>query len=343
MTSIWTRRAMIGGLAAAPAVLARPGIGRAEPRTLNISHQFPGSSGGTGDFRDRLCHRFAEEVTKRTNGELQFNIYAGSSLMKTFAQLSSLRKGALDLGLIPTAYGGGEIPEFNLCFMPSVVTTYEQGFAWKKAPIGQALVELMESKGIKLLTWVWQSGGIAGRTVPIVSPADVKGLKIRGGSREMDAMFRAAGATVATMPSDEIYIAMQTGLVDGAVTSSSSMISFRLQEISKHLTSASGRSFFFVFEPLLMSKIVFDSLPADQQKVILAVGEEQEAFGLASARQDDADMAALYAKAGVAVHEMDAPTLAKWREVAAASSWKDYADKSASNARFLKLATDVPA
>ena len=70
------------------------------------------------------------------------------------------------------------------------------------------------------------------------------------------------------VPSNEIYPAMQTGSLDAAVTSSTSLISFRLEEISKAATSGSDGSFWFMFEPLLMSKSVFDCLTPDQQKAI---------------------------------------------------------------------------
>jgi TRAP-type C4-dicarboxylate transport system substrate-binding protein len=156
-------------------------------------------------------------------------------------------------------------------------------------------------------------------------------------------MFKAAGAASMTMPSNELYIAMQTGAVDAAVTSSTSMISFKLQDSAKNLTSAGGRSFFFVFEPLLMSKAVFDALTADEQKIILKVGEEQEPFGLAAAREDDTAMAEVYAKAGAKVHEMDREALERWRDVARASAWKDFAERSKNCERLLRLAEGVAA
>lgn len=62
------------------------------------------------------------------------------------------------------------------------------------------------------------------------------------------------------MPSNEIYAAMQTGSLDAAVTSSTSLISFRLQEISKNVTTGLDGSFWFMFEPLLMSQQIFESL-----------------------------------------------------------------------------------
>ena len=93
--------------------------------TLKISHQFPGGSADQGDFRDRLCRRFATEIEKRTNGALKAQVYAGSSLMKTNAQFSAMRKGALDLSLVPLSYAGGEVPETNIGLMPGLIPSYD--------------------------------------------------------------------------------------------------------------------------------------------------------------------------------------------------------------------------
>lgn len=335
-----TRRAALGVLTA-PAIIGLTRAARADTRTLKISHQFPGSGPDGGDFRDRVCRKFAEEVEKRSKGALKFEIYPNSSLMKTFAQFDALKKGALDISLYPTTYAGGEIPELNITFMPAVVTSYEQGYRWKTAPIGKEMTAILEAKGVKLLTWLWQSGGIASRGAPIIKPDDAKGLKIRGGSREMDMMFKAAGAATSNMPSNEIYIAMQTGAIDAAATSATSLISFKLEELSKGLTAAGGRNFFFVLEPLLMSKSIFDSLPPDQQKLLTEVGEEIEPFGLEGSKGDDKRLSDVYAKAGAKVHEMDQASVDQWRAMARESAWKDYAARSANTARFLKMAEEV--
>src|SRR5579859_6894258 len=279
------RRTVLTGLIAAPAIIAasRRSLA-ADAKVLKISHQFPGGTIDQGDFRDRMVRLFAQEVEKKTNGALKFEIYPGSSLMKTNSQLSALRKGALDLSLYPLAYAGGEVQEVNIGLMPCLVTSYDQGLAWKKAPIGTELIKLLDDKGIKILTWVWQAGGIASRTTKVVTPDDTKGLKIRGGSREMDLMLKQAGGIISSVPSDEIYAAMQTGSLDAAVTSSTSLISFRLEEIAKNVTTGRQGSFWFMLEPLLMSKDIYDSLPPDQQKAISEVGADLEAFGLESAK-----------------------------------------------------------
>ncbi len=338
-----SRRKILAGMAAAPAIVGGGRLARgAEARTLKISHQFPGGTVESGDFRDRLCRKFAAEVEKRTKGALKFDIYPGSSLMKTVAQFSALRKGALDLSLYPLAYAGGEVPEVNIGLMPCLVTNYRQGLAWKKAPIGRELEATLDKKGVKIVTWIWQAGGIASRAAPVVGPDDVKGLKIRGGSREMDLMLKQAGGIISSVPSNEIYAAMQTGTLDAAVTSSTSLISFRLEEISKNVTTGRKGSFWFMLEPLIMSKDVLASLPADQRKIILAVGEELESFAVESAKADDEALADTYRKAGAKVHEMDAAVLEKWRNVAQATAWKDFAERSSDCAHLLKLAGDVP-
>jgi TRAP-type C4-dicarboxylate transport system substrate-binding protein len=337
-----SRRTILSGMAAAPAVLAGSRLGRAAgPKTLKISHQFPGGTLDSGDFRDRLVRKFAAEVTKRTNGELKFEIYPDSSLMKTVAQFSGLRKGALDMSLYPLAYAGGEVPEVNIGLMPCLVTSYQQGMAWKKAPIGQALSSVIESKGVKFVTWVWQAGGVASRAGAIVNPDDVKGLKIRGGSREMDLMLKEAGGIISSVPSNEIYPAMQTGSLDAAVTSSTSLISFRLEEISKNVTSGKAGSFWFMLEPLLISKAVYDSLSPDQQKVVLAVGQDLETFGLEAAKADDDSLANVYGKAKVKVNEFTPAALDKWRGIAQATAWKDFAARNDACAKLLKQAEAV--
>lgn len=306
--------------------------------SLKISHQFPGGTIAEGDFRDRLCRRFAAEVEKRTAGALKASVYPGSSLMKTNAQFSSMRKGALDMSLVPLSYAGGEVPETNIGLMPALVPSYEQGAAWKTAEVGKALAKVLDDKGILIVSWVWQAGGVASKNRPLVTPDDAKGLKVRGGSREMDMMLKQAGASVITLPSNEIYASMQTGAMDAAMTSSTSFISFKLEEVAKHLTSGRNRTYWFMFEPLMISKEVFGKLPKAQQDVVMAVGAELEVFARDAARADDKAAAEIYAKAGAKIHDMDEATLKKWQVIARDTAWKDFAEKNESCASLLKSA-----
>ncbi|MDG0855530.1 TRAP transporter substrate-binding protein DctP [Roseateles puraquae] len=311
---------------------------QAQAGSLKISHQFPSGTLTEGDFRDRLCRKFAAEVETRSSGALKASVYPGSSLMKTNAQFSALRKGALDMSLVPLSYAGGEVAETNAGLMPALVPSYEQGAAWKTAEVGKLLSKVLDDKGVIIVSWVWQAGGVASRARPLVTPDDAKGLKVRGGSREMDMMLKTAGASVITLPSNEIYAAMQTGAMDAAMTSSTSFISFKLEEIAKHLTSGRQRTYWFMLEPLMISKEVFNKLPKAQQDLVMAVGAEMEVFARDAAKADDQTAAALYAKAGAKVYDMDEPTLKKWQAIARDTAWKDFGDKNESCAAILKAA-----
>jgi TRAP-type C4-dicarboxylate transport system substrate-binding protein len=311
---------------------------QAQTTTLKISHQFPGGTATEGDFRDRLVRKFAADVEKRTNGALKFEIYPGSSLMKTMAQFSSMRKGALDLALIPLSYAGGEIPEVNIGLMPGLVTSYAQAYGWKTKPVGAELNRILQEKGVVLISWIWQAGGVASRGKPLVNPEDAKGMKVRGGSREVDMILKEAGASVVSLPSNEIYAAMQTGAMDAAMTSSTSFISFRLEEVAKALTTGRAGAYWFMFEPLMMSKQIFDGLPQAQRDAIMAVGADMEKFAQEEAKKDDIEVAAIYKKAGATVVDLNPGAIKKWQDLARETAWKDYAAKNAGSAKLLALA-----
>jgi len=96
-----------------------------------------------------------------------------------------------------------------------------------------------------------------------------------------------------------------------------------------------------MFEPLLMAKSTYDSLTPEQQKIVTEVGASLDAFAVKSAKEDDQRVADVYAKAGVAVHDMDEAMFAKWRKIAEKSAWKEYADKVEDGKRLMDLAISV--
>ena len=339
-----SRRHVIAGALATPAVIATSRLGSAAPaQVIKISHQFPGGTIDEGDFRDRLCRRFAVELEKQTNGAVSAQVYPNSSLMKVVAQFSAVRKGVLDMSLYPISYAGGEFAELNIGLMPGLITSYKQGAAWKNSTIGKKFSEFLAEKGVIMISWIWQAGGCASRGNPIINPEDAKGLKIRGGSREFDMLLQAAGATTLSTPSNELYAAMQTGACDATYTSSTSLISFRLEEVAKSLTTGRGKSYWFMLEPLIMSKQIFDAMPKNHQDVIMALGEEMEMFGTKEAMADDQKVADVYAKKGATVADLDDAIVEKWRAIARNTAWKDYAQKTPLSAELIKLAEAITA
>lgn len=329
------RRTVLGALASSPLWLQSAW---AASQSMKISHQFPSGSIMEGDFRDRLCRMFAADVEKRTRGSLKFSIFPNASLMAPAAQFGALRKGALELALVPLPYAANEAPEANIGMMPGLVTSYSQGYGWKNAEVGKELSRILAGQGMVIVSWIWQAGGVASRGNPILAPEDVRGLKVRGGSREMDLILQEAGGQVVSMPSNDIHRAMKSGALDAAFTSSTSLMSFRLQEVSRALTSPRGGGYWFMLEPLLMSKTSFDRLGRDQQAAIMTVGADLEKFALRMAQADDAAVASVYARSGARVAEMDATALAKWRDLARNTAWRDFGSRSENCAKLLALA-----
>jgi TRAP-type C4-dicarboxylate transport system substrate-binding protein len=131
---------------------------------------------------------------------------------------------------------------------------------------------------------------------------------------------------------------MQTGAMDAAMTSSTSLISFRLEEVSKSLTSGRDKAYWYMLEPLMISKATFDRLTKEQQAAVMAVGAEMEQFATSAARLDDSGVAAVYQRAGAKVVDLNAATVKKWQDIARNTAWKDYAARNDNCAKLLKLA-----
>ena len=313
----------------------------ADTKVIKISHQWPGGTIDKGDFRDRLVRKFAQEVEKRTHGQLKFEVYPGGSLVKAKQQFDAMSTGALDMSLYPLAYSGGKIPEVNITLMPALITSYEQGYRWKNKPIGKELTRILDQNNVKIITWIWQAGGVVSHEKPIIVPADVKGLKVRGAGKSMNQLLEAAGGAIASVPSNETYSAMQSGVLDGVWTSSASLISFRLYELAKDVTTARKKTFWFMFEPFLMSKSTYDSLTPEQQKIVMQVGASLEKFAIQSCKEDDKRLAEVYGKAGVKVHDMNEKTFQMWRKLEKESAWKDFEDNVKDGKKLMEMAQAV--
>ena len=159
-----TRRHILAGAIAAPAIIGSARRGSAAVRIVKISHQFPGGTIDEGDFRDRLCRMFAAELEKRTNGALAAQVYPNSSLMKTVAQFSAVRKGALDLSLYPISYAGGEFAGAQ--YRPDAGTgqLLQAGRRLEDGAGRPEIRRIPGEKGVIILSWIWQAGGVASRS-----------------------------------------------------------------------------------------------------------------------------------------------------------------------------------
>jgi len=312
------------------------------PQILKISHQWPGGSIDKGDFRDRLCRIFAQKVEERTSGALKFEIYPASVLFKPQAQYDAMLKGALDMCVFPLDYAAGKVPQFSITLMPCIVKDHYQAMKWKDAPIGKEIERICEENGIKILTWAWCGGGIASRVKPVRLPEDMRGLKARAAGKMFEKMLHeGAGAAITSMPSSEIYFALQTGVLDACLTSSSSFESYRLYEQVQYYTSPRKTAIWYMLEPLVIATATWKKLSPEHQKVMVEVGKELEKFALAEAIKDDSEVTELFRQKGVQVYDMTPEDFQVWLEVSKKTAWKEFAEKVKGGKELLDMALAV--
>ena len=302
-------------------------------RTLKISHQFAES-----DVRHDLAKQFADQVEKATGGELKFLLYPSSSLYKANAQYDAMKKGALDFSVFPLAYASGKVPQLDITLMPCIISSVKEGMGWRSREIGKKVEKICEDSGMKILVWLWYAGGIGSQGKPIILPEDVKGFKMRAAGKQFEFMLNAAGASITSMPSSEIYTALQTKVLNACLTSSTSFISYRLYEQLEYFNSPENYSIWFMAEPLVVGIPTWNSLSKEQQDTILKVAAGLEKKALDDSVAADQLVSAKMKEAGVKVHPMTEEEFKKWEDLAKDTSWKHFAETVKGGKELLDMA-----
>jgi TRAP-type C4-dicarboxylate transport system substrate-binding protein len=219
---------------------------------LRLSHQW-----STKDVRHKVAEIVANHV-KDANVDLEIKIFPSKSLFKPKEQYKPLSRGQLDMTVLPLSYAGGQQPSYNLTLMPGLVKNHDHAARLNYSPFMDAVQEKMAEDDVMVLVHGYLAGGFAGKDKCLSSPSDVKGIQMRAAGKSFNQLLAGAGASIASMASSEIYNAMQTGVLDGANTSSSSFVSYRIYEQVKCYTPAAEQALWFMYQPLLMNKSTFD-------------------------------------------------------------------------------------
>ena len=256
----------LAAFAAAPAVA----------QEIKISHQWKANADG----RDQATRVFVQEVNKADKG-LNFRIYPASSLgIKPVAQLDALQNGTLEMAVFPMSYAVGKASEFSIIIMPGTVPTLDHAMKLKGTPFHDKLQKLAEDNGVHIVTWWWTPGGFATKDREITGPKSVEGLKMRAADPTFETMLKAAGASVVSMPSTEIYPSLQSGVLNGTLTSAETFVSMRLYEQTKFATVPGQYSLWMLLQPLVMSKQHWDKLTPQQKKIFEAAADKSDQFFL---------------------------------------------------------------
>jgi len=305
--------------------------------TLRASHQFPG---GRGDVRDEMVQIIAREA-KAANVDLEVQVYPGASLFKPNEQWNALVNGQLDISSFPLDYASGKQRAFGATLMPGLVKSHDRAQRLNSSPFMKDIKAQIDKAGVIVLADAWLAGAMASKRGCIRKPEDVKGLKFRSAGPTFAAMWQSAGATIVSVPSNEVYNALQTGVAEATDTSSGSFVSFRIYEQVKCLTAPGDNALWFMYEPVLMSKKSFTRLNKKQQDVLLQAGKKSQEFYAKEGKGLDEAMVKVFKDHKVVVVTLSPAEYDEWVKVAEKSSYAEFAKEVPNGKKLIDEALSV--
>src|SRR5690349_12657905 len=288
---------------------------------LKASHQFPG---GKGDPRDEMVQIIAKDA-KAANVGLDVQVYPGASLFKPNDQWNAMVNGQLDISSFPLDYASGKERAFGATLMPGLVRNHDRALRLNKSPFMADIKARIEKAGVIVLSDAWLAGAVASKKACIRTPDDIKGLKIRSAGPTFASMWQSAGASIVSVPSNEVYNALQTGVADATDTSAGSFVSFRIYEQVKCITAPGENALWFMYEPVLMSKKSFNRLKKNQQEALIVAGKKAEDYFRKEAPKLDEKMVKAFRDNHVEVVTMTPAEYDQWLSVAQKSSYAEFA------------------
>jgi len=325
------------GLAAVVAAAVSAGSVLAAPTVLRASHQFPG---GKGDVRDEMVQMIARDA-KAAGVDLEVQVYPGASLFKPKEQWNALVKGQLDITSFPLDYASGKVRAFGATLMPGLVRSHERAARLNKSSFMKEIKAKIDKAGVIVLADAWLAGAVASKKQCIRMPDDIKGQKVRSAGATFAAMWQAAGASIVSIPSNEVYNALQTGVADGTDTSSGSFVSFRIYEQVKCLTAPGENALWFMYEPVLMSKKSFAKLNKKQQAVLIKAGEKAQEYFAKEAKGLDDKLVKTFKQHGVEVVTLTPAEYDAWLKVAQKSSYARFSKQVPEGKHLIDAALSV--
>lgn len=251
-----------GALCAAQAVLAQT------PIKLTLAHAVAPTNP-----RAIAALKFADLVSQKSSGRLAIQVAGAAQLGDDLTMLAALRTGTLDMSMNSQGPVSSVLPELSALGLPYIFSTQQKAWELLDGPIGDELAKKLEPKNLILLSWM-DNGirQITNNKRPITTPDDLKGIKLRTPPDPSTVdMFQAMGASTQQINFSELYIALQTGVVDGQENPVANIHAGKLHEVQKFLSITNHK---YESTPFLMSKITWGRLSEADQKVIKEAARE---------------------------------------------------------------------
>ena len=232
-----------------------------------------GHYSSTTDTPHLAALKFKELVEQGSNGEIKINVHPASELGDGKSSLQGVRMGTLDITNVGNPYFTAFAPEMNVIDLPFLFKSPEHAYKVLDGEVGEILSESLAKYNMKVLA-LFEIGfrDITNNVKPIKSPADLKGLKLRTTPNPAHVKaFELLGANPTPMPFAELYVALQTGTVDGQENPVVHIFNSRLHEVQKYLSLTEHA---YTAAPLVMNLKKFDSLDSKYQELMVKSAHE---------------------------------------------------------------------
>lgn len=257
----------------------------------------------SNSLQGRSAAKFAEDLQTKLGDAHQVEFYADGQLGDEKELMQKLRLGTVDFTLISSIMTN-VAPEFAVFDMPFLVQSRDHLKAIDAGIVKTTLAGKAEDAGLKVIS-TWENGfrQITNSMRPINTPADLDGLKIRTPSSEWRvAMFKEWGANPTPMSFSEVFVALQTGTMDGQENPLTNITGANFQEVQKYL-SLTGH----VYSPTYLTAglSTWSDLPADVQAAAAEVAASVQEWSLAEGEKADSELVAKVEAAGMEVNVAD--------------------------------------
>ncbi|HEY4956416.1 MAG TPA: TRAP transporter substrate-binding protein [Caldimonas sp.] len=324
MTSISRRRLVQAGTAASFSALAGfPAIGRAQTA---LALRF--SSSMTAD--ENAAHyvwyqRFQTSLKAGVGEAIKIDYFPNNQLGKESDIVQQVKVGSVDMMVSGSSIWATVLPEMGMLDLGYLFDSYAHVAKALEGPAGAGLAGMLQQRsGCTVLTWASHFGPRSVYTkLPVHSLAEIKGVKLRVlPTPAFIETFKIMGAIPTPIPIGELYMAAQTGVVDGFEHDAATVLASKFDEVVKYCWTTEH-----LFSPMtvVMGKRSLDRIPAELRPAFLKAVADATAQQRTIAGEKGLAAVAELKRKGMIYSPMSAADRATVRKEMEARLWSDFA------------------
>ena len=307
-------------VAMAAGVAAIAASGAFAQTTLRIQTHFSPET-----LSGQLAAKYIEDVTAMSNGEIAIEMFYSSSVVKSVETFDAAATGILDCDMTGGAYQTGKNPAFQFAgdLMGGYSNPYDQ-MAWLLHGDGRAaLNDLYNGFGMEFVGWWIPGPESLASTSPIRGVEDFKDWKFRSPPGLATKVFANLGASPIVMDFNEIFTALETGIIDGADAANlTNNIGLGLYDIAEHTNFPGFHS--MPADHLACRKDAWDAMPAHHQKIMEVAMDSLALHNATLNEVNNAKNAVALRAKGINLYEWSPEELGKFR-AAVKAGWTEFA------------------